>query len=213
MNPWRLTRSVVAKVCGFTDQTPLSFWSFHLWASVSSFFYWVAVVNRKWTQATGMAAGVMFLISVAVASSRIIYPVAASAPRWRRALRPVIWIWSSWSLLGLLALWLPVRTMKLLLLPNLVVSALADAIVRGVGFAAPVRWIRELVAGPDPTVRRHHFLVGDMDSVIPAFLVTVVAGFIVLTVLMGIALVVLAYAPQHRPAVNSGDAQNRPTTT
>lgn len=213
MTLWLRTCSVVAKGCDAIDQTPLSFWSFHLWTSVSPFFYLVAVVNRKWTQATGMAAGVMFLIGVAVAASRIIYPVAASAPRWRRALRLVIWICSTWSLLGLLALWLPVRTLKLLLWPNLVVSALADAIVRVVGFAPPVRWIRELIAGPDPTVRRHHFLVGDMDSVIPAFLVTVMAGFIVLALLMGIALVVLAYAPQHRPTVNSGDVQNCPPTT
>lgn len=211
MRAWQQTRVLVAKSCDVVDRTPLSFWSFHICTSVSPLFYWVIVVNRKWTQATGMAAGVAFLIVAAVAASRLIYPVAGSAPRWRRALRPVIWLWSSWSLLSLLSLWLPGRMLKLLLVPYLVVCALADAIVRAVGFAPPVRWIRELIAGPDPVVRHHHFLVGDMDSVIPAFLVTVVAGFILLAVLLVGGLMVLAYAPQHRPCSNSGNP-NHPLT-
>lgn len=200
MNPWPVIRAWFRKGSDWLDHSPLSFWTFHLCASASPAFYLVAGITRKPAQTIGMALGVVILVAFAVGFSRWIYPSEASAPQWRKALRPVVWLRSVWSLSALLALWLPLRTLRLLLLPDVVFLAVADSMVRVFGMLPLVKWLRVWIAGSDPGMRHHHFWVGDMDSVLPTLMITVIAGLLLIGLLLFVAFTRLAFLSQRHPS-------------
>ena len=135
--------------------------------------------------------GVCFFITLYTLCARWTFPDETSSAPWRRALRLGTWIRTVWAALTLPCVVLSGKSIFVLFTPDMFAGVIAYSLTCRIAGLAPVRWLRILIAGDDPSQRRDHFLVGGMDSLLPTFLTTVIEGFILSALLFLIAFVCL----------------------
>lgn len=172
-----------APCCPWLNRAALRYWAFHVCVSAAPSFAFGYTIAPRPERLCGMALGVAFFIVLYTLAARWTYPSEASPELWRRAMRLATWIRTSWALFTIPA---SILGGALLFAPDMVAGMVAHGLVENLsGLESGVRnrASTELPAG---------FWMGNMGSVVPTFLVTVIEGFILSGVLFLIALVCLS---------------------
>ena len=104
-------------------------------------------------------------------------------------MRLATWIRTVWAILALPGLMLGNKILTIMFSVDLIAGMIATSLTHFIGKLPPVGWVRIMIAGPDASQRRHHVLVGDMDSLLPTFFTTVIEGFILSGLLFCVAFV------------------------
>ncbi len=174
------------------NRAALRHWTLHVSVSAAPSFAFMVNTGAHWPCVVGMLMGVAFFIVLYTAFARFTYPKTESPSLWRRAIRLGTRIRTGLALLAL-----PGAMMKtggfltVFFLPDYFAGLVAWSVTRSIGTAEPVRWLRALLAGPDPAVRSQNLWVGDIGSVLPTFLTTVIEGFLLSALLFLIAFICL----------------------
>ncbi|KAF0181101.1 MAG: hypothetical protein FD161_407 [Limisphaerales bacterium] len=190
--------------CQWLNRAALRYWTFHVCVSAAPSFLFAYGLSRKPERLWGMVLGVAFFIALYTLFSHWTYPSEKSSALWRRAMRLATWIRTVWAILALPGLMLGNKALKVMFSVDLIAGMIATSLTYFIGKFPPVGWVRIMIAGPDANQRRHHVLVGDMDSLLPTFLTTVIEGFILSGLLFCIAFVCLwAFAFRARRAAKS----------
>jgi len=134
-----------------------------------------------------MVLGIVFFIALYTLLSHWTYPSEKSSALWRRAMRLATWIRTGWAILALPGLMSGNKALTIMFSVDMIAGMIATSLTYFIGKFPPVGWVRIMIAGPDASQRRHHVLVGDMDSLLPTFLTTVIEGFILSGLLFCIA--------------------------
>ena len=177
--------------CLWLNRAALRYWSFHVCVSAAPTFAFMVLDGAGATQVAGMLLGILFFIALYTLCARWTFPSETSSAPWRRALRLGTWIRTLWAALALPCVVLSGKSMSVLFTPDIFAGVIAYSLTGRIAGLAPVRWLRILIAGDDPSQRRDHFLVGGMDSLLPTFLTTVIEGFILSALLFAMAFVCL----------------------
>ncbi len=195
MNHEPTTLANPAPFLPWLNRAALRHWTFHVCVSAAPSFVFMAQASPRWPCVVGMLLGIGFFIVLYTALARFTYPDVEPANLWRRAIRLGTRIRTGCALLALPSVVLFVHGSAkwpfFLFLPDYLAGMVAWSITEHIGRAEPVRWLRILLTGPDPGIRRDSVWLGDMGSVIPTFLTTVIEGFLLSGLLFLIAFVCL----------------------
>lgn len=170
----------------------LKYWTWHVILTASGAF--VYAVNTSWHRPpaiAGMFAGIAVFIAfyTAVWSSQWFRRRVPADGLYFRALSHAVLLRSLLGVdLAFLSLvnsathvvpsflkW-PLALLGLPVVPDAFATAGAVEVVTALGKTAAARSLRVLVAGPDAHVRAQNLWVGDLDSLLPSFLLTLAVG-------------------------------------
>ncbi len=167
-------------------------WSLHVVLSASASFSLACRTDWHSAEAvTGMLAGMVFFVGL--------FTWVWDSPWFRRhapeggfVYRALLYgtrLRSGVGVLGLVigSIFRPDPS-SLFFSPDLWAGVFAFNLIRRLGSSAPLRALRVVIGGNDPATRAHSMLVGDTNSLLPTFLITVTDG-----VLLTLMLLVLAY--------------------
>lgn len=181
--------------CPWLNRAALRHWTFHVCVSAAPSFVFMAQASASWSSVLGMLLGIGFFIALYTASARFTFPDAESSNLWRRAIRLGTRIRTGCALLALPSVvafsYGGAKWSFFFFIPDYLAGMVAWSVAEHIGRAEPVRWLRILLTGPDASVRRNNFWLGDMTSAIPTFLTTVIEGFILSGLLFLFAVVCL----------------------
>lgn len=174
----------------------LRYWTFHVTLSAAPSFLLARL--GKWDSleaAVAMVAGIVVFIGLFTALySSEAFRRFAPVDGWRR--RALVWgtrVRSSCAALSLLGWVLPrypvFRVFEYLLMPDLFAGILASSGVEALGKWGPLRAARIALAGPDAAARSHNVFVGDLNSLLPTFAITIVEGLLLTLELIALALI------------------------
>jgi|GEM_PF-2033157 len=183
------------------NRAALRHWTFHVCVSAAPSFVFMAQASTRWPCVVGMLLGVGFFILLYTACARFTFPDAEPTNMWRRAIRLGTKARTVCALLALPSVVAfvhgGVKWPFFFFLPDYLAGMVAWSVTANIGQAEPVRWLRILLTSPDAGVRRENVWLGDMSSVIPTFLTTVIEGFILSGVLFLAAFICLIVLKLH----------------
>ena len=182
----------------------LKHWTFHVLANSSVSFAFAYRTDWHTKQAViGMIAGILGFIALYTAlwnsrsfrrrlpATNLFSRAFLYATRLRSALcllaTPTIFItFNQPASMGGFAL-----AFEYLTFPDILSGIWAAGLIAGVGRSAWVRSLRILMGGPDPHQRAQNMLVGDTNSLVPTFLITMAQGVFLSVILLVMSLCVL----------------------
>lgn len=192
MNAWQKIRARFGKVCDWLDRSPLRYWTFHVCVSAAPSFVFMVRDTTGWPPVTGMLLGIGFFIALYTALAPITFPKAESAGLWRRAIRLGTKTRTGCSLLAIPgAATSDGNIFVYFFMPDMWAGMAAWSLTDAIGRLGPLRSLRIWLTSPDASVRHENVWVGDMGSVFPTFLTTVIEGFLLSGLLFLIAFVCL----------------------
>ncbi len=194
------------------NRAALRHWTFHVSVSAAPSFVFMAQASARWPSVLGMLLGIGFFVVLYTALARFTFPNAEPENLWRRAIRLGTRIRTGCALLALPSVVVFVhggaKWPFFFFLPDYLAGMMAWSVTERIGRAEPVRALRILLTGPDANVRRSNVWLGDMGSVIPTFLTTVIEGFFLsgllfLAAFLCLGVLKLATKRQVTPATDS----------